>query len=81
MKSFSHTELNKERFRERERIVDRVRRGKDLWDRWGQNYDRVEGNRDVPGYLRGRERKRFGYLLDRDGEDAGFVDYRVGEEL
>jgi beta-1,4-mannosyl-glycoprotein beta-1,4-N-acetylglucosaminyltransferase len=81
MKSFSHTELNKEEFREKKRIVDRVRRGKDLWDRWGQNYDRVEGNHDVPGYLRGTEKRKFGYLLDRDGEDAGFVDYKVGEEL
>jgi len=31
--------------------------------------------------LRGTEKRKFGYLLDRDGEDAGFVDYKVGEEL
>jgi beta-1,4-mannosyl-glycoprotein beta-1,4-N-acetylglucosaminyltransferase len=81
MKSFSHTELNEEKFRERKRIVDRVRRGKDLWDRWGQNYDRVEGNRDLPAYLKGREKGKFGYLLDRDGVDAGFVDFKADEEL
>jgi beta-1,4-mannosyl-glycoprotein beta-1,4-N-acetylglucosaminyltransferase len=81
MKSFSHTELNEERFRERKRIVDRVRRGKDLWDRWGQNYDRVEGNTDLPAYLKGREKGKFAYMLDRDGVDAGFVDFKPGEEL
>jgi beta-1,4-mannosyl-glycoprotein beta-1,4-N-acetylglucosaminyltransferase len=76
MESFSHTEYNEERFRERERIVDRVRKGKDLWDRWGQWYDRVEDNEDVPSYLKEEDReKRFGYMLDRDGVGAGFADY------
>jgi beta-1,4-mannosyl-glycoprotein beta-1,4-N-acetylglucosaminyltransferase len=76
MESFSHTEYNEEKFRERERIVDRVRKGKDLWDRWGQWYDRVEDNKDVPSYLKEEDReKRFGYMLDRDGVGAGFEDY------
>ena len=44
MKSFSHTELNKEKFSDKKRIVDRIRHGKDLWDGWGQYYDRVENN-------------------------------------
>lgn len=36
MSSFSHTGLNKEEFRDRTRIVDRVRKGMDLWDREGE---------------------------------------------
>lgn len=36
MESFSHTNLNKGEFRMAGRIVDRVGRGKDLWDRFGQ---------------------------------------------
>lgn len=36
MESFSHTNLNKGEFRMTDRIVDRVGRGKDLWDRFGQ---------------------------------------------
>lgn len=41
----------------------------------------MEENSDVPEWLRGRE-DRFGYVLDRDGVDAGFSDYwdLVGEE-
>lgn len=36
MESFSHTNLNEGKFRMTGRIVDRVGRGKDLWDRFGQ---------------------------------------------
>jgi len=78
MKSFSHTNLNAEKFRNKERIVDRVRRGKDLWDRWFQWYVRVNRNEDVPLYVKENESK-FGYMIDRDGENAGFVDYTPGE--
>jgi beta-1,4-mannosyl-glycoprotein beta-1,4-N-acetylglucosaminyltransferase len=76
MKSFSHTNLNEEKFRSKERIVQHVRKGKDLWDRWFQWYVRVEGNQDLPGYLAKEAGKgRFQYMINRDGEDAGFVDY------
>jgi beta-1,4-mannosyl-glycoprotein beta-1,4-N-acetylglucosaminyltransferase len=74
LSSFSHVEYNEERFRDEEWIVQHVRKGRDLWDRFGQWYLRVEGNMDVPGYVRGKK-ERFGYLLDRDGENAGFEDY------
>ena len=74
MASFSHRSMNAEKFRDRKRIADRVRRGKDLWDREGEVYDRVEGNTDVPSFLLAN-RERFGYLLDRDGPSAGFTDY------
>ena len=74
MAAFSHTSMNAAPFRDRARIADRVRSGRDLWDRPGQEYERVEGNADVPGFVLGN-RARFGYMLDRDGRDAGFVDY------
>jgi beta-1,4-mannosyl-glycoprotein beta-1,4-N-acetylglucosaminyltransferase len=74
MSSFSHVELNKPEFRDKKTIVDRVRKGKDLWMRRGEKYDRVENNKDIPRYLKGN-RGKFEYMLDRDGENAGFVDY------
>jgi len=81
MSSFSHTGLNEERFRGRTRIVDRVRKGLDLWDREGEVYERVEGNQDVPEILREEGNKeRFGYMLERDGSNAGFVDYSADED-
>jgi beta-1,4-mannosyl-glycoprotein beta-1,4-N-acetylglucosaminyltransferase len=76
MKSFSHTSLNLEPFRDRARIVDRVRKGLDLWDRKGENYDRIPGNEDIPEILK-NEKERFKYLLDREGSNAGFTDYQA----
>jgi beta-1,4-mannosyl-glycoprotein beta-1,4-N-acetylglucosaminyltransferase len=73
MRSFSHTSLNTEEYRNKARIVDRVRNGLDLWDRAGQTYDRVEQNQDVPEYLK-LNKSRWKYLLDRDDENAGFSD-------
>ncbi|RDW84453.1 glycosyltransferase family 17 protein [Coleophoma cylindrospora] len=77
MSSFSHTKLNQEKYRNRARIVDRVRKGLDLWDRKGEIYDRVEKNEDVPSLLK-ENTARFAYLLDRDSPTAGFQD--VGPE-
>ncbi|TVY89452.1 Beta-1,4-mannosyl-glycoprotein 4-beta-N-acetylglucosaminyltransferase [Lachnellula willkommii] len=73
MNSFSHISLNQEQFRDRRRISDRVRQGLDLWDREGEIYDRIEGNEDVPDFLK-TDREKFHYLLDRDGPSAGFKD-------
>ena len=78
MASFSHTGLNQEIFRDKMRIVDRVRKGKDLWDREGEIYDRIEGNNDVPELVK-KEPRRFGYLLNRDGPNAGFEDMGTSE--
>ncbi|KAK0729105.1 glycosyltransferase family 17-domain-containing protein [Apiosordaria backusii] len=77
MKSFAHVSMNQEGFRDKKRMVERVREGRDLWDRPGEEYERVEGNEDLPGLLLmdGGQRERFGYLLDRDGEGAGFRDW------
>ena len=74
MKSFSHAGLNREEYRDRKRIAERVREGRDLWDREGETFERIEGNKDVPGFLLENE-ARFGYVLDRDGRRAGFRDY------
>ncbi|KAF4628289.1 hypothetical protein G7Y89_g9865 [Cudoniella acicularis] len=82
MASFSHTGLNQKQFRNRTRIVDRVRNGLDLWDREGEVYDRVEENQDIPGWLKdGDNKERFSYLLNRDGPNAGFSDYDKGEPV
>ncbi|KAI0398422.1 glycosyltransferase family 17 protein [Xylariaceae sp. FL0594] len=75
MASFSHTWMNHEAYRDRDRIADRVRNGKDLWDREGQNYERLEDNKDIPELLL-KEPDRFQYLLNRDGPTAGFLDYK-----
>jgi len=73
MASFSHTAWNEEEFRDKARIVNRVRNGQDLWDRPGQTYNRLEQNQDVPEVVKSDER-RWAYLLDRDGENASFTD-------
>lgn len=74
LSSFSHIWLNQEVFRDRDRIADHVRSGKDLWDREGEEYERIENNNDIPTALLGNPEK-FSYLLNRDGPNAGFEDY------
>lgn len=73
MGSFSHTSLNNKKYRNRTQIVERVREGKDLWDREGQEYERVDANEDIPELLKG-DRERWAYILNRDGKNAGFKD-------
>jgi beta-1,4-mannosyl-glycoprotein beta-1,4-N-acetylglucosaminyltransferase len=74
MKSFSHMLLNKPQYRDRNRIADRIRRGVDLWDRKGEEYEKIPDNKDIPEILN-REPAKFQYLLDREGPNAGFTDY------
>ncbi|WPH02605.1 glycosyltransferase family 17 protein [Acrodontium crateriforme] len=76
MASFSHKEYNTEKNRESEVVIERVRHGWDLFNRTGQTYDRVNDNQDVPSWIL-KNRDKFGYMLDRDGENAGFVDWAV----
>ncbi|KAF1353200.1 glycosyl transferase [Delphinella strobiligena] len=75
--SFSHQGWNTEENRDARTMVDRVRNGLDLFARPGEVYDLIEGNRDVPQYiLTAFEREgRFGYLIDRTDDDAGFEDW------
>lgn len=74
MESFSHTPLNTAENRDETTMLERVRHGEDLFGREGQNYERVDDNQDVPRYVLERKTE-FEYLLDRDGENAGFRDW------
>ncbi|TKA33741.1 hypothetical protein B0A50_00577 [Salinomyces thailandicus] len=74
MTSFSHVPLNTAANRDPKRIVERVRKGEDLFGRAGEVFERIDDNRDVPNYIL-QNRREFGYLLDRDGEGAAFSDW------
>ena len=75
MGRYSHTPLNTEQNRDPETIVARVRNGSDLFGREDMLFDRVVGNVDVPRYIL-ENADRFGYMLNRDGENAAFQDYK-----
>ncbi|EME47912.1 glycosyltransferase family 17 protein [Dothistroma septosporum NZE10] len=77
MNSLSHQGWSHPFCRELPALTDRVRRGRDLSGRAGENYDRVEGNRDLPMYILEQCEKRasFKCMMNRDGEDAGFEDW------
>jgi beta-1,4-mannosyl-glycoprotein beta-1,4-N-acetylglucosaminyltransferase len=79
MTSFSHTPLNTAENRDRENIKHRVRNGQDLYGRRSERYQRVENNRDLPQYIMDHK-SEFGYMLNRDGETAGFTDWNISEE-
>ncbi|KAJ8070858.1 hypothetical protein OCU04_001220 [Sclerotinia nivalis] len=79
MASFSHTTLNLAVYRNESRIVDRVRKGLDLWDRKGEEYEILMDNNDIPGWVSNNS-ERFRYLLRREGKDAGFVDYIADDD-
>ncbi|CAK7207151.1 hypothetical protein SEUCBS139899_009959 [Sporothrix eucalyptigena] len=74
LESVSHTWMNHEFFRNPERAAHHVRLGIDLWDRPSEVYDHIINNTDVPGFLL-EQPDRFRYLLNRDGDSAGFSDY------
>ncbi|CAG8977057.1 hypothetical protein HYALB_00005765 [Hymenoscyphus albidus] len=76
MASFSHTSLNEEKFQDRKRIVGRIRKGLDLWDREGETYTKIRPNNDIPEYVK-HNGVKFSYLINRDSADAGFADYDV----
>ncbi|SPN96521.1 related to beta-1,4-mannosyl-glycoprotein 4-beta-N-acetylglucosaminyltransferase [Cephalotrichum gorgonifer] len=73
MGSFSHTWMNRKKYRDPQRIVDRISQGRDIWDRKGEEFDRVEGNSDVPSFV--LESERFRYLLGPGENGAVFEDY------
>ncbi|WQF78322.1 Putative glycosyl transferase, family 17 [Colletotrichum destructivum] len=74
MASFSHEWMNGEKFRDRDRIADAIRSGKDLWGRDVDQFVRLDNNTDMPSILL-EEPDRFGYMVNRDGPSAGFTDY------
>ena len=73
--SFSHKAYNQPYFLDTSRLLQRVRKGEDLFERKGELYDRIDDNADVPLYLRSKEsRQKFSYMLDRDPPNANFRD-------
>ena len=83
--SFSHTKWNLPEFRDRSHILQRVRHGLDLFKREGEVYNRIERQEmDLPRYLLGgggERQNKFEYLLNRDGERGGFVDWTEEDSL
>lgn len=61
--------------------ASRVQAGKDLFGRADQSYTRIERNTDIPFYIseQNQLKGKLGYLLDRDGESAGFQDYTADD--
>ena len=72
--SFSHKEYNSDEYKDKDQIVKRVRKGMDMFDRPGEQFDRVEDNPDVPQYLL-KNQKQYAYMLNRDPPNANFKDY------
>lgn len=78
--SFSHQNWDTTENRNAEVMMERVREGRDLFGRVDQVYERVErSDMDLPGYVleQNKAEGRFEYLLDRDGQDAGFEDWET----
>ncbi|KAK5072648.1 hypothetical protein LTR64_004877 [Lithohypha guttulata] len=79
IKSFSHTDYNKPEFADPDEIVRRVRNGLDVFDR-DYPYQRVESKQmDAPRYVI-ENRRKFGYLVDRDPPNANLYDYSATDD-
>jgi beta-1,4-mannosyl-glycoprotein beta-1,4-N-acetylglucosaminyltransferase len=78
VESFSHTEFNKPEFRDPEKILNRVRKGLDFFDRADSNFDRVDDNADVPEVLL-KNREKYAFALNRDPPNGNFRDYPVSK--
>ncbi|KAK4694195.1 hypothetical protein P7C71_g3344, partial [Lecanoromycetidae sp. Uapishka_2] len=76
--SFSHNEFNKPEFTDPKKLLQRVREGRDPYDRETKAYDRIDFNPDVPQYLL-KHQEEFAYLLDRDPPSANFKDYKAAD--
>ena len=75
IESFSHKGYNQPYFLEPQRLLQKVRKGEDLFERETEIFDRVDDNIDVPKYLlQEGSRKKFAYMLDRDPPNANFQD-------
>ncbi|EPS44131.1 hypothetical protein H072_1884 [Dactylellina haptotyla CBS 200.50] len=73
LNSFSHTEYNRENYKDTQQILEHVRYGIDLYNRDGEKFDRVEDNFDIPEFLK-ENKERYLFMFDRDPEDANFID-------
>lgn len=75
IKSFSHKGYNQPYFLDTRRLLDRIRKGEDLFDRSKERYDRVDDNPDIPAYLKKEgNRQKYAYMLDRDLPNGNFED-------
>ena len=75
--SFSHKGYNQPYFLDTARLLHRIRRGEDLFERPKELYDRIDNNSDVPAYLQREDnQQKFSYMLDRDPQNANFRDLR-----
>ena len=75
IQSFSHKGYNQPYFLDRQRLLQKVRQGEDLFERETEIFDRLDDNMDVPKYLLQEEnRQKFAYILDRDPPNANFQD-------
>jgi beta-1,4-mannosyl-glycoprotein beta-1,4-N-acetylglucosaminyltransferase len=74
VESFSHHELNKPEFKNPKAVLERVRLGKDFYDRSDRIYHYIEANHDVPDVVKENPQK-YKHLLDRTPPNANFVDY------
>lgn len=75
IESFSHKGYNHPYFLDPQRLLQKVRRGEDLFERKTEIFDRVDDNTDVPKYLlQHGNRQKFAYMLDRDPLNANFQD-------
>ncbi|KAK3644793.1 hypothetical protein LTR56_009458 [Elasticomyces elasticus] len=73
LESFADKSVNTTENREPKNIIECVKHGQDPFRREAEVYDKVINNGDVPAYVL-QNRQAFGYLLDRDGNNAGFTD-------
>lgn len=75
IESFSHKGYNHPYILDRPRLLEKIRRGEDIFERETELFDRLDENMDVPKYLlQEGNRQKFAYLLDRDPPNANFQD-------
>jgi beta-1,4-mannosyl-glycoprotein beta-1,4-N-acetylglucosaminyltransferase len=75
---FSHQELNTPEFKDRAKILSRVRNGQDLFGRSYEQYGLMPFNENIPDYLKENQGK-FKYMVDRDPPDGNFADFRESD--
>ncbi|KAM0722854.1 hypothetical protein Q7P37_001052 [Cladosporium fusiforme] len=81
--SFSHQNWDTEENRNAQVMMARVREGKDLFGRDEEVYEKVQrADMDLPRYIveQNAAEGRFKFLIDRDGEDAGFEDWETASQ-
>ena len=75
IESFSHAGYNHPYILDQARLLQKIRKGEDLFERETEIFDRLDENMDVPAYLlQEGNRQKFAYMLDRDPPNANFQD-------